>query len=90
MNQSVGIPHSFKMMTLSLAAVPMVARGQLHPPPSSGQLEEDSVTSSGVLGSGDPAASSYPPSQAPPTPPPRPQVHGRSMSVDLKQGKLIV
>ncbi|XP_025097211.1 ralBP1-associated Eps domain-containing protein 1-like isoform X13 [Pomacea canaliculata] len=66
--------------------VPMVARGQLHPPPSSGQLEEDSVTSSGVLGSGDPAASSYPPSQAPPTPPPRPQVHGRSMSVDLKQG----
>ncbi|XP_025097207.1 ralBP1-associated Eps domain-containing protein 1-like isoform X10 [Pomacea canaliculata] len=67
-------------------SVPMVARGQLHPPPSSGQLEEDSVTSSGVLGSGDPAASSYPPSQAPPTPPPRPQVHGRSMSVDLKQG----
>ncbi|XP_076444707.1 ralBP1-associated Eps domain-containing protein 1-like isoform X2 [Babylonia areolata] len=71
-------------------AVPMVTRGQLQPPPASGQGGEEGGASPGVTGSGDPAAASVPPPQGPPTPPPRPQMHGRSMSVDLKAGSSLL
>ena len=72
-----------------MSTVPMVTRGQLQPPPPSSQLGEEGGASPGVAGSGDPAAASVvaPASQGPPTPPPRPQMHGRSMSVDMKPGR---
>lgn len=77
-------------ITIAHIAVPLVTRGQLQPPPLSGTPGEDGVIAPGATGSGDPAAASMTYSQGPPTPPPRPHIHSRSLSVDLKSGIVIL